>query len=157
MKRKTKAVSGWVNFPVDSELWRDTEEGGISVKLVVTDNQESNHQHGLCFGSSVTDILATKLVGEVRTLEINISVKEAEEYHFPFLDRDNVGVEQIMSRDYMAVIVIGSTGWSGFSDETGRYWNCSFSDLTDDGKAFYGQLQRLYPNCQVHFLTFLDT
>jgi hypothetical protein len=57
----------------------------------------------------------------------------------------------------LAVIILGSTDWSGWNESKGRYWTCKFDDLTEEGKALYKQIEALYPRCELHLLTFLDT
>lgn len=77
-------------------------------------------------------------------------------YHFPrLLEKDDC--HQYTSRDYLAVLVLGSTGWSGWNEGSGEYWMCTFGDLTAEGQALYRQLEVLYKGCDLHLLTFLDT
>jgi len=79
-------------------------------------------------------------------------------YHFPRSNDDAVaGVERYLSRDYLAALVLGTTGWSGWHEADGRYWECRFDDLSAEGKALYRQIEALYPDCELHLLTFLDT
>jgi len=57
----------------------------------------------------------------------------------------------------LAALVLGTTGWSGWHEADGRYWECRFDDLSAEGKALYRQIEALYPGCELHLLTFLDT
>lgn len=173
MQRRTTAVTGCVNFPVSEPAWKNSGEGGMLVKLVVCDNREFDEQFGVCCGVSVTDILCESFVGDDRrpkpvqldsydSVEAVQAEQDAfrvwEAYHFPKVGDDTAtGVEQYLSRDYLAVLVLGTTGWSGWHEAAGRYWQCQFDDLTDEGKVLYRQVEKLYPGCELHLLTFLDT
>lgn len=173
MQRRSSAVSGWVNFPVSDLAWKSTQEGGMVVKLVVCDNREFDDQFGMCCGASVTDLMGESFVGDDRRPKPlppenydSIEAVQAEQdafnawraYHFPRTDDSTVeGVERYLSRDYLAAMVLGTTGWSGWHETEDKYWECRFDDLTDEGKALYRQIEALYPGCDLHLLTFLDT
>jgi len=170
MKCGTNAMSGWVKFPVESTEWKNSREGGMIVKLVVIGTDKSAFDE--CCGVCVTDVLYEVLAGDdkrpkpefpppdgsTRDFEQALRAdREWEEYHYPNLNQfDGVTTETYMSRDYLAAIVLGSTGWAG-ANENGDYWYCTFGDLTADGQALYRQVQALYPDCTLHLLTFLDT
>ncbi len=173
MQRRSAVVSGWVKFPVDDPAWKNSHEGGMFVKLVVCDNREFDDQFGVCSGVSVFNVLSESFIADDRRprpapLE-NYDTPEAvqaeqkamadwDAYHFPSLEGpQESGVGRFLSRPYLASIVLGSTGWSGWSDTEGRSWMCRFDDLTDEGKALYRQIEALYPGCELHLLTFLDT
>jgi hypothetical protein len=66
-------------------------------------------------------------------------------------------MDRYISRPYLAAIVLGTTGWSGWHTSEERYWSCTFEDLTPEGKALYRMLAQLYPGCTLHLLTYLDT
>jgi len=66
MQRRSNAVSGWVSFPANDPAWKNTNEGGMVVKLVVCDNREFDDQFGMCCGASVTDIMSESFVGDDR-------------------------------------------------------------------------------------------
>lgn len=173
MQRRSKAVSGWVNFPVEDTSWENSGEGGMVVKLVVCDNRDFDNQFGMCCGASVTDLMGESFIGDDRrpkpvppenyesaeAIQAEQDAKCAwEAYHFPRLAESTVeGVERYLSRPYLAALVIGTTGWSGWNEAEGRYWECRFDDLMNEGKALYQQLEVLYPGCDIHLLTFLDT
>jgi hypothetical protein len=173
MDRRSNKISGWVDFPVNDSAWRSSGEGGMVVKLVVCDNRPFDDQFGICCGASVTDVLSESLVGDdKRQKPVHSQKYESVEdvkaehdarnawmaYHFPRENDNSVeGIERYLSREYMAAVVIGSTGWSGWSEEAGEYWQCAFDDLTDDGKALYRQVEKLYSGCELHLLTYLDT
>ncbi len=143
------------------------------VKLVVCDNREHDDRFGLCCGASVTDVLGEILVGDDRrrkpappTDYASVDAIYAEQdamrawegYHFPRMhDETAEGAERYFSRDYLAVVVLGTTGWSGWNRAEGRSWECRVDDLTDEGKTLYRQFEALYPGCELHLLTFLDT
>lgn len=62
--RRSKRSIGWVNFPVNSELWKNTKEGGMFVKLVVCDNRENADAFGIAHGSIVIEHLMGGFVGD---------------------------------------------------------------------------------------------
>ncbi len=172
MQRRSIAQSGWVAFPVSDPAWKNSGEGGMLVKLVVCDNREFDAQFGECCGVSVTDVLQESFVGDdqrpkpvsrdgcdsLEDLQAEQVARAAwQAYHFPHANDSGGGVEQFLSRSYLASLVLGSTGWSGWHEGEERYWECRFDDLTVEGKALYEQLKALYPGCDVHLLTFLDT
>ncbi len=176
MNRRSTDMNGWVNFPVNDPRWRSTNEGGMFVKLVVCDNREFDKKFGVCCGVSVRDTLSEVLIADDKRPEPKhqfaqedfaskdawlaaveaeqSAIRRWEEYHFPHMNDEND--PSYNSRDYLAVIIMGSTGWSGYSDENGL-WHCTYDDLTGEGKALYDSIQRLYPECELHLLTFLDT
>ena len=171
MQRRTNAFTGWVKFPVNNPLWRNSYEGGMIVKLVVIDPREYDKKAALCVGAEVQDVLNSTFTGDdLRDRPLfdgdytpeGIRAHEAEEkvwqsYHFPSLsDESNNDISRYMSRSYLSVTVMGSSGWSGFNDEKG-HWQCSFDDLSSDGQALYDLMKSLHPDCDIHLLTFLDT
>ena len=175
MNRRSTEARGCVVFPVGSQEWKSSNEGGMFVKLVVADNQEGLSPFGVCCGVHVYDVLTESFVGDDKRAKPGVipnyeTVADFDReqaaaltwtrHHFPHYGTQGAdvldGVEQGMSRDYLCVMVLGSTGWSGWS-ETRGYWTCTFEDLTEEGKALYQQVEKLYPGCDLHLLTFLDT
>lgn len=142
------------------------------VKLVVIDNREFDEQFGVCAGATVFDLLSESLIADDRRprpeppssyetiQDVRAEQKAIAEwvgYHFPNIANASAsGVEQFISQGYLAAMVIGTTGWSGLHSDKG-YWQCTFDDLTEEGKALYKQIEKLYSGCDVHLLTFLDT
>jgi hypothetical protein len=174
MQRRSSAQSGWVNFPTEDPAWANTQAGGMLVKLVVCDNRVSDEGFGLCCGASVTDLYNESFIGDdrrpipsspaeyesVEADQAHQSELDAwEAYHYPRIaDLNCEQLDRFLSRSYRAVLVVGVTGWSGWNESTGgRYWQCTFDDLTPEGKTLYQQVQALYPGCELHLLTFLDT
>lgn len=178
--RRSTHKNGWVNFPVDNPDWQNTKEGGMFVKLVVCDNRKYNDKFGICCGVNVFDQVTEQLIADdrrpqpkdcdgleqytseaefVRAFEEEQRKKrEWEEYHFPFINEKHPSDRSSTSRPYLASIILGSTGWSGFSYSDGvGLWHCTYSDLTSEGKDLYDSLKSLYPGCTLHLLTFLDT
>jgi len=173
MKRRTTDVSGWVNFPINDPAWPSSGEGGMLVKLVVCDSREMGDRLSLCCGAGVYDLLIETLAGDDRRpapipavrFEDAESIKAHQEayqkwkeYHFPHLNDEFMqGHEKYLSRPYLSVIVLGSTRWSGRKEGGGEPWHCHTEDLTQEGKALYQQIAALYPGCELHLLTLLDT
>jgi hypothetical protein len=163
MKRRTNATSGWVNFPVNDPAWTSTNEGGMVVKLVVFGDEEFYDKFVMCCGAQVYDISNEVLVGDDKPSNAKNSCSYDEDdawisNHFPHIFDgfiESSSIEKYTSRDYLAAIVFGTTGWSGAKD--GEYWKCTFNDLTEQGKVLYKQIEALYPGAEIHLLTYLDT
>lgn len=173
MNRRSTEKNGWVNFPVDHPDWKNTKEGGMFVKLVVCDDRDFDDRFGICCGVNVFDQVTEQLIADdqrpmpeyalglehyaseeefVQAFEEEVTKKrEWEQYHFPFIHES-----LYTSRPYLASIILGSTGWSGYCDGVGL-WHCTYSDLTEEGKTLYDSIQKLYDGCTLHLLTFLDT
>lgn len=172
MQRRSTAVTGCVRFPVADSAWKNAGEGGMVVKLVVCDNRDFDDQFGVCSGAQVFDLRLEPLVGDdrrphpvpsphfdtVEAVQAEQRTHEAwEAYHFPHTHDEALDdAERIRSREYLASVVLGSTGWSGRNAYL-MPWVCHFEDLTEEGQALYRQFERLYPGCALHLLTFLDT
>lgn len=181
MRRYSNETSGFVNFPINHPRLNRGGGGGTFVKLVVVDPLEDEASWAKCSGAQVLDLLDETLVSDdrqpmpetdldaINALPTQDAVIEALEKsseeqlawmrrHFPDYDNPQVGAfERALSQPYLASIVLGSTGWTGYNPDTGDSWSCSFEDLSPEGKVFYESVQRLYPGCKLHLLTFLDT
>jgi len=175
MRRGENVSEGFVNFPFDSPDYPIAGGRGMFVKLVVLESApDSTEPLGMCCGVIVSDMRQEILVGDdlrpyvdrhipddAKGEEILKYMDEGQKaqlewmrFHFP--REGGEGLEAYISRGYRASIVMGSTGWSGYSNTAGN-WRATFDDLTDDGKALYRLMQQLNPGCPVHLLTFLDT
>lgn len=171
MESRKLETSGLVKFPVNDPTWQNSREGGMFVKLVVCENRDDKWLK-LCSGAFVMETMSGSLMGDhlrprpasgvLQTIEaINAEEKaiaEWESYHFPDLNEPGVSADRkYCSSGYLAVVVLGTTNWSGWNEQKGESWVCGFEDLTEEGKAFYRQMEMLYPGCDLHLLTFLDT
>lgn len=170
---------GWVKFPIDDPRWEDTGEGGMFIKLVVVPPDDFNYKWWKASGASyIRDLLVECLIGDDKRQNPDFQVGELDargllewerardkwlEYHYPHANRPwSNGVPAYdmirhVSTYYMAAVVLGATSWSGWDKETTAYWQCTFDDLTPEGQQLYRMLEKLYPDCQLHLLTFLDT
>ena len=175
IERLTRSCSGFVSFPTFSARIESTNEGGTFVKLVVVDDHDQRDvlHFAKCSGVAVHDLLIETLVADDQcsrprgsaqfTSVEKLKEEQAEDIawqqrHFPGTgDPMRTGYESLLSRDYLAVIVMGSTGWTGIDRQTKEPWWCIFDDLTEDGKALCKQIASLYPNASLHLLTFVDT
>lgn len=177
LKRRELVSEGYVVFPFNDNTFRHTGEGGLCVKLVVLDELSDRPDDSLavCCGASVFDVLQEGLVGDdLRPIPAESSIAETAspaeieqslsadasrhrnwvQFHFPRYGSDDADAH--LSRNYRASIVLGTTGWSGYSDEKG-YWHATYNDLTAEGKSLYRLMEQLNPGCAIHLLTFLDT
>jgi hypothetical protein len=162
MKRRSKAVEGCVNFPIDND---STNEGGMLVKLWVIDRQAFDDAYGVCCGVSVFDHASETFLGtdkegypddsyvwtgdltpEGFTKAHDQSIAEQKAW----LEKFFTGEHHEASVPLLAAIVMGSTGWSGD-------FICRYDDLNEDGKSIYNSMQKLYPKAELHLMTFLDT
>jgi hypothetical protein len=170
MNRRSLEQTGFVKFPIQDARWKSTQEGGMFVRLVVMHPKKGWMQ---CAGGSVVVLKDECYHGDdnrkepqfrpfpENASEITAYFEEENQarivydsYHFPNLDAQ--GLEKYMSVPYLCAMTLGSTGWSGFSDELG-YWRCTYEDLTSEGKALYESLRKLYPDSKIHLQTWLDT
>ncbi len=180
MHRRSKEISGFVNFPVNNPAWVNTCEGGMTVMLVAVEKFSApDREWEQCVGPAIVTIRDV-LLGDDRLpmpsiATGNISSKTPEELiaitneeerlcllwlrrHYPLEnDLSTDPLLQGQSRNYLAAVKLGSTGWSGASADHERPWTCSKSDLTEEGAALYDSIQHLYPRATLHLLTYLDT
>lgn len=175
MQRGKPVAEGFVRFPFDSTEYPASGGGGLCVKLVVLDELSGTTDSlAMCTGASVFDFLQENLVGDdkrpvpVHNIPENCSPddilahldaeaaahREWVQFHFGRYGGGDVLAQ--VSRHYRAAIVLGSTGWAGYSAEKGN-WCATFDDLTDEGQALYRMMEQLNPGCPLHILTFLDT
>lgn len=173
-RRNPDAKVGFVKFPTKDS----SGEGGVVVRLVVLDTKfDADYMERFvpCCGGYVSiqldevfmgdDLAAAKeaalgpepsaLTGRNFTRyqkRFDALRKQNEERYFPRLcdvGRENFR-DRYLSRPFLAVIMLGATGWSG-------HWRATFNDLTAEGKTLYRSVQKLYPGCELRLLTFLDT
>lgn len=186
---------GFVNFPVGSQRFRHTGEGGMFVRLVAL--PVSAHDFMVCNGGSFQCLAERVLVGDdVSTLppapekpkseetgwrrkifglfgrnrsdaqaleEYRERVKDISErlprLYFPGRVKvyDIPPEKKSLSVDHYAVLLLGSTGWTGYDDQFGSYWHCTYRDLTDDGRLIYDTLTLLFRDTATLVLqTWLD-
>ena len=177
MNRRNKdAISGFVNFPVDK--FPSTGEGGMFVRLVVIPNNDDENEFMQCCGGYQVVLFDETLIEDDETCKIpepeepdydNASREELVDYitattqrmnlvydkHFPRWNEqsfDDFKIDKYMSIEYLAIITIGSTGWSNAD------WVCTYEDLTEDGKKLYNMISKLYEGTgKVCLQTWLDT
>ena len=164
MNRRSNDINGYVKFPVNE--FPNENEGGMFVRLVVIPEDAdtpvccAGYCHIVLDESFLHDGSSDALEVE-EYIEIGPDCKFPKTYryetrHFPaYHSPDNknhdAGNDQYLSVPYLAVILMGSTGWSCGS------WHCTYDDLTDEGKVLYDSVQRLYPNSKLYLQTWLDT
>jgi hypothetical protein len=176
MNRRSNIVKGMVNFPINNKDFDNTQEGGMFIRLVVEPRKDSI----VCSGG-LTSVLhdETYLGDDNRELDFKALSEEEQsklnpeqlnqylqteqeardryvEYTFPNLKENNFEL-QYHSRPYLAVVIMGSTGWSGFSYETGEYFRCRYENLSDEGKSLYQKIKDLYPGEKLTLQTWLNT
>ncbi len=169
MDRRSKLIHGHVNFPVESEEYISSGEGGLSVLLVAVPKDSFRPAcympwpYVLMGESYIRDDKRPRLAFDnpktPEDYEKELIAQEAyEAFHFPNLtDKNAEGYEKYLSKPYAASLYIGSTGWSGYSQEKQAYWYCTYGDLGETGKQLYNTIKRTYPNCKLYLQTWLDT
>ena len=155
MRRREKHVSGWVRFPTDDPAWRFSAEGGMFVRVMVVDGRDhkANQCWMECCGGPVTVTMdeTPQMPGEI------------EKRLWPrMFDANGDPREEAIASDFesvgcLAALVIGSTGWAGWSEEKGEYWQCTEDDLTPKGRKLIEALRALYPGRELILTTWLDT
>lgn len=170
MNRRSKEVQGFVKFPVDDPAYKNTMEGGMYVRLVVgtISNKLDTYKHVVCAGGDNVIIKDGVLLStdthrrrNYADLERDMESRQRwEQRTFPNLF-DNVfdtdTLRRYQSIPYLAIVTIGSTGWSGWHIKKEAYWSCTYNDLSDAGQGLYQSLASLYPNCLLTLQTWLDT
>lgn len=178
-RRRTNAVSGFVNFPVNNPDLPSDRQGGMFVRLVVHDTKrEANFydKWACCCGGTQSFIYDECYIGDDHSILGVEETKKLEKlekedplefgymlqtfetdfrnegFHFPWFHlSEEETTNKHASREYLCILTIGSTGWSNVD------WTCTYEDLTEKGKMLYKLLQELYPGCDLYLQTWLDT
>lgn len=166
--RRSNEVMGMVNFPVDSEEYKSTNEGGMFVELWCIETEYNSC--GVCCGyANTSSTMSESLVGTENKINTD-NFDEIEKGKDPndweqrfFLEEDlfpnvrnDACSDQYKSLPLIACITMGSTGWSG-SNKDHDYWRCKYDDLNESGKAVYDSLRSAYPKSKLLLVTWLDT
>ena len=156
MRRRESHVTGAVKFPVDDPRYSHSHEGGMFVRAMVMETTVAEDPDlercwmecmgGTCRVEQDAEIL------ETATERLLWPRRFAEDGSHRVLNP-----EDIFSEGCLAVVTLGSTGWSGWAEDTQKYWQCHEDDLTGVGKAIVANLRELYPGRTVHLTTWLDT
>lgn len=171
MDRRSTTIAGFVNFPVKDPSYRNTNEGGMFVRLVVRDRLMGDTF--VCCGGSNYYIHDETLLSEDKypfppepeeLTQESLADFEEREREWTTVRIPRIGLRghsitplDDLSEPVPAVLTVGSTGWSGWSDTRKEYFTCRYEDLTDEGKALYQLMVKLYPHCDVVLQTWLDT
>ncbi len=165
MNRRSNEVKGWVNFPVEDPRYQNSMEGGMLVRLVVEEFYESDFR--VCIGGLVHVLMDESYIRddnrEPPKPHANPYQEQSENteyirHHFPLHERLNEpSFDGFVSRPYLAAILLGTTGWSGWNISEEKYWHATYDDLAVEGKAFYKSIQSLYPGHPIRLQTWLDT
>ena len=169
-KRRSEEHAGCVNFPVNDPLYRNSKEGGMFVRLVI--EEDPGNPTLVCIGGQNQSAMDESLIGTDDFQGNHQTWQEARRElerqtlrHFPDSEEDyEIGERsQVTSRrhrsvNYLAVLTLASTGWSGYDDrEPGGYWICQYENLTQEGRALYDGLKTAYPGARMTLQTWLDT
>ena len=145
MERRSNVVRGHVEFPVDDPSYENTMEGGMFVRLVVLDDEDDTDLV-CCGGANYVDDDETLIGDNYGRSPENV---RTEIFHSPYPE----GV----SDECLAVLTIGSTGWSGYDHAVNAYWRATVDDLTPEGKRLCCALEEAFPRKRLRLLTWLDT
>ena len=170
--RRSLEVRGNVNFPVYGTQYISSNEGGLFVRLVVED---PTYSYMVCSGGYNSISMDENFIGDdkpcwcqlCRTGEYTIECHNCSKFNETFPNYDLPREESEKSNyleslryesiPYLAVLTLGSTGWSGYDQDAGEMWTCTYDDLTDSGKALYDSLALAYPEAKLVLQTWLDT
>lgn len=166
MERRSKDVLGMVNFPIDSQEYTSTNEGGMFVQLWCFEDDKFSDES--VYYGSIYSMMSESLIGtdeEVNTDNFHeieqgknptdwVQSFALEEKLFPNIKKE---VEhQYLSKELIACVTLGCTGWSGVNKDH-DYWRCKYEDLNEDGKSIYNSLKSTYPKAKLVLVTWLDT
>jgi hypothetical protein len=167
--RRSKEVRGFVDFPINDPLYKNSGEGGMFVRLVIAENDE-NRYWGVCCGGTQSFLYDEVLLGDdvIRDLDVSESVVSfsegfpSENFHFPNLrnvfSEPPGKLDPYLSIPYLSTITLGTTGWSGWNEDKGEYFRCRYENLTAEGKGLYDLIKELYEGEGTLYLqTWLDT
>lgn len=144
-----KSHAGWVKWPAngDGRGFRDGGEGGMSAYACwIPPDGKPNRASTCCDGLSVLMQEAEVFVGA--------SGPGEDDYTEHGWREDAGGIPAGYYTD--AVIMLGSTGGSWFSEGTCKYFKATWYDLSDEGQRTIVALTNLY-GFEPDILTFLDT
>lgn len=168
MRRRSKAVEGWVRFPVDDPRYKNSGEGGMFVRLVVAPHRKDTP---ICCGGYSHVFYDESHIGDddrpdprgysaptMVLVKKEIANRERwDKVNFPGMFDEDAAWGKYLSVPYLAVVHMGSTGWSGWDERAGKYWRCRRSDLTREGLRIYDAMRSRWPNSRVTLQTWLDT
>ena len=156
-----------VAFPVNDPAYESTQEGGLFVRLVIMPQTDTGDDWLVCSGGWNLVNYDEEFIGDDGPVacphcDTNEYVMDGclkEKAAFPHLEDNDEGraFDSYQSVFYLAVLTLGSTGWSGVHKETQRMWRRQYRHLTDAGKALYQNLQAAYPGRRLVLQTWLDT
>lgn len=174
MNRRSNESNGFIKFPINDITdygYQCSGEGGIAVRLVVMNNSregESTPSWPICCVSLPNIIENEVTLGcdahfQLNDMGNNYQRQQHyqkshyfEESHISKHNEKYLESQIRVSVEYLAVITLATTGWSGYSDLAG-YWKAQYSDLTEEGKELYALIQKLYPGKIICIETLLDT
>lgn len=148
---------GFVNFPIDDGSFTSTREGGTYVSLVVVDPNDLHMTKAwmLCCGGYQYIFHTEELACTCKT-HMDGTVN-CQAHWFPNIGANMRSTERYISREFLFAATIGSTSWTGYNTSTKEVWVCTYDHLTDDGKLLVAMVEKLYPICTWHLLTWVDT
>ena len=166
MERRSKDVLGMVNFPIDSQEYSSTNEGGMFVQLWCFEEDKFSDE-SVYYGSTYST-MSESLIGtdtEVNTDNFHeieqgknfmdwVQSFALEEQLFPNIKKEVD--HQYLSKELIACVTLGCTGWSG-ANKDHDYWRCKYEDLNEGGKSIYNSLKSAYPKAKLVLVTWLDT
>ena len=167
--RRSLEVRGNVKFPTGNPRYKSTNEGGMLVRLVVLDPYYS---YMVCSGGFNPISMDESFIGDdqlclcqlCRTGEFTIESRRCDKFSHTFPrfdlprdDNDYYNHSRYESILYLAVLTLGSTGWSGWDVIDEKLWVCTYEDLTEQGKGLYNSLALAYPDQKLILQTWLDT
>lgn len=176
-RKKAEFTSGCVNFPTEGD-YQNEATGGMYVQLVAIENKSEKENWWedmfvVCWGGSNTSLEYQEGIAGTDTLvdgfvpyyielddvyeEMVADTAFATKTFFPnFYDKEKGKGERERSVPLLASVVLGSTGATWCKGDR-DYFRCTYNDLTDEGKAIYDSLKKLYGDkATLHLITWID-
>jgi len=168
LSHQQRVSSGFVDFPIGNPSFENVG-GSLVVKLVVIPYYDDIEQvrFNESPGASVREVNELALVGDDRCEPpiglVDCSTVDGIAYAADLqnawtarhLSQSTSDRARILSRDYLAVVVMGSAAWAGWNRELQMPWYCRYSDLNPAGRKLYEMMQLMHPSAELHLLTFM--
>lgn len=161
MKMLREDNSGFVIFPIEGKLFTKLETGKTMIYLVAFDSSDISGEPYILSNTNITmpgnflsDDITQRPKSKAKDLDelIKQQVKhnQYDRLYFP----NTIENEKQLSISLTSVICIGWSDWTFEYRDISAPWNCTFRDLTNEGRKLYYSIKKLHNNKEVRILTF---
>lgn len=163
---------GVVGFPLVNDDYTVVDDGLTNVYLIVYDekgleNISEYQTHLFLDGIFVSDDCAErpKLSKNMKDVDIDELINDQlandnyNDYYFPNFTSDDFEHNEIakyLSIPLIASVRLGTCAMTFESKDMPRYWNCSYEELTNQGKVVYNIFKEMYSGKEIKILTFVN-